>query len=276
MFYIKIRFDYYDTPVDIYLQNGFFSFEVPSVNFHRHVYAECHYIISGKYEFNVNGNVFTVGENTAVIINPGVFHSFHKVIPEGKRIVFQMNFPGLCNSPNDGDYSVKQKEFALTDKLEDEISLFNQNHRCSMLAEYLRLFFSDVIVGENNITLDFRHDRMLQIYEIISNYHNTDLKLENISEELHLSPRQTSRVILEYFGMNFSDMLTETRLADAKYQIEHTDAVLTDIALSAGFQSYNGFWKAFRKKYGVKPNQLRAMNEKKGKSTKAEETAGTV
>lgn len=45
MFYIKIRFDYYDTPVDIYLQNGFFSFEVPSVNFHRHVYAECHYII---------------------------------------------------------------------------------------------------------------------------------------------------------------------------------------------------------------------------------------
>lgn len=117
--------------------------------------------------------------------------------------------------------------------------------------------FYDVIIGENNITLNFRHDRKLHIYEIISNFHNTDLKLEDIAGELHLSPRQTSRVLYEYFGMSFSDMLTETRLADAKYQIEHTDAALTDIALSAGFQSYNGFWKAFRKKYGVTPNQLR-------------------
>lgn len=257
MFYIKIRFDYYDPPVDIYLQNGFFSFEVPSVNFHRHVYAECHYIICGKYEFNVNGSVFTVGENTAVIINPGVFHSFRKVIPEGKRIVFQMNCPGISGISQESDYSVKKKEFALTEKLEHEISLFNQNHRCSMLTEYLRLFFYDVIIGENNITLNFRHDRKLHIYEIISNFHNTDLKLEDIAGELHLSPRQTSRVLYEYFGMSFSDMLTETRLADAKYQIEHTDAALTDIALSAGFQSYNGFWKAFRKKYGVTPNQLR-------------------
>lgn len=266
MFYIKIRFDYYDTPVDIYLQNGFFSFEVPSVNFHRHVYAECHYIICGKYEFNVNGNVFTVGENTAVIINPGVFHSFRKVIPEGKRIVFQMNCPGINEMSQEGDYSVKKKEFALTEKLEREISHFNQNHRCSMLTEYLRLFFYDVIIGENNITLNFRHDRKLHIYEIISNYHNTNLKLEDIAEELHLSPRQTSRVLYEYFGMSFSDMLTETRLADAKYQIEHTDAALADIALSAGFQSYNGFWKAFRKKYEVTPNQLRSKKEKESKS----------
>ena len=125
------------------------------------------------------------------------------------------------------------------------------------LTEYLRLFFYDVIIGENNITLNFRHDRKLHIYEIISNFHNTDLKLEDIAGELHLSPHQPSRVLYEYFGMSFSDMLTETRLADAKYQIEHTDAALTDIALSAGFQSYNGFWKAFRKKYGVTPNQLR-------------------
>lgn len=186
MFYIKIRFDYYDTPVDIYLQNGFFSFEVPSVNFHRHVYAECHYIICGKYEFNVNGSVFTVGENTAVIINPGVFHSFRKVIPEGKRIVFQMNCPGISGISQESDYSVKKKEFALTEKLEHEISLFNQNHRCSMLTEYLRLFFYDVIIGENNITLNFWHDRKLHIYEKISNFHNTDLKLEDIAGELHL------------------------------------------------------------------------------------------
>ena len=255
MFYIKLQFDYNDAPVDIYLQNGFFSAEVPSVNFHRHVYAECHYIICGKYEFNINGNLFIADENTAILIEPGIFHSFNKLHSNGKRIVFQINCPFLSKAASEAGFSIKKKEFELTERLEREICMFLQNRRCSILREYLRLFFFDVIIGENNINPDLQFDRKLQIYEIISSYYNTNLTLNDIADNLHLSPRQTSRILQTYFGMNFNDMLTETRLENAKFQIEHTSKPLTDIAFDVGFQSYNGFWKAFRKKYGISPNQ---------------------
>lgn len=255
MFYIRIHFDYNGEPVDIYLQNGFFNEEKSAVIFHRHPYCECHYIIDGEYEFNVNGVPLTIEKNSALIINPRVFHSFRHLSSNCSRIVFQINYPGLekFESP---DYSIIHKEFSLTEKLMYEIDMFNKNHIYGILTEYLRLFFFEIIIGESNFDIKFRNDRRLQIFEIINNYYNTDLTVEMLADELHLSPRQVGRVINEYFGMSFSELLTDTRLENAKYLIDHTDRSLTDIALGTGFRSYNGFWKAFRKKYGVSPNEI--------------------
>lgn len=88
-------------------------------------------------------------------------------------------------------------------------------------------------------------------------YHYADLTLEDLAETLHLSPRQTQRLLKEYFGKNFSQKLTEARMAAACHYLHRTDLSVTAISELLGFSSIEHFSAAFRRAMGCSAREYR-------------------
>ena len=80
-----------------------------------------------------------------------------------------------------------------------------------------------------------------------SNRYSEDVRLSDLAEAIHLSERQTERLVIEHTGRGFRDELTETRVKIARQRLADKNMTLGEIAGYVGYRSYAGFWKAMKK-----------------------------
>lgn len=86
-------------------------------------------------------------------------------------------------------------------------------------------------------------------------YHN--LSLDDLSARLMLSPRQTERMLLKYYGKNFQQKKTEARMAAAVQLLSENDRSVTEIADILGYSSLEHFSTTFKKYYHRSPREYR-------------------
>lgn len=89
-----------------------------------------------------------------------------------------------------------------------------------------------------------------------------ELSLRGLSEYVHLSERQVSRVVLENFGATFKQVVNQRRIKTAQALIVEGVSI-DDVARNVGFNSMNGFNKAFKALVGVTPCQYAKRIEDK-------------
>jgi AraC-like DNA-binding protein len=86
-----------------------------------------------------------------------------------------------------------------------------------------------------------------------------DLCLSEIATSSGLSPRQAQR-LFEQAGTTFTEFVLEQRLLLARKLLGDPRArarKISDIAHSAGFSDLSYFNRAFRKRFGATPSELR-------------------
>lgn len=93
---------------------------------------------------------------------------------------------------------------------------------------------------------------------IEENYQNPLLSLESIAEELNISPNYLRLKFKEAESKSLSNYINEIRFAKAKQLLETRNLTVKEIAARVGFNNYNYFYTAFKKYYGISPNQFRA------------------
>ncbi|MBR1560802.1 MAG: AraC family transcriptional regulator [Clostridia bacterium] len=98
---------------------------------------------------------------------------------------------------------------------------------------------------------------LMPIIEDAFFYRYRTLTLGDLSGLLNLSVRQTQRLLQQNFGKNFSQKLTEARMAAASQYLLNTDLSVTEIGERTGFSSIEHFSAAFRRVMGVSPRQYR-------------------
>mgnify|MGYP003682986831 CR=1 FL=1 len=81
-------------------------------------------------------------------------------------------------------------------------------------------------------------------------------QLETIANTLNLSSRQLQRK-LNLLGVNFGELLQQTRLTQAHSFLKDPNMAIVDVSLSLGFQDQSNFTKAFKKWSGETPKQYR-------------------
>lgn len=91
---------------------------------------------------------------------------------------------------------------------------------------------------------------------IMCNYKNK-LSREAVAKHLGISAAQLSRIIQRNYGTNYSQLMTRLRMADAKKMLQ-TDMPIAEIAKSLGYTTYNGFAVAFKKHFGICPEEMRS------------------
>ena len=104
---------------------------------------------------------------------------------------------------------------------------------------------------------DFR----MYLPEIIKeNYKNPVFGLDQVTDEISVSPAYFSTTFKKETGKSFVQYLTNVRLEKAKELLKNTDAKTYEIAEKVGFSEPNYFSFIFKKNIGLSPSQYRAKN----------------
>lgn len=104
--------------------------------------------------------------------------------------------------------------------------------------------------------------RMIQqlIDEIDQSIHRQEdeaMTLQRLARFLGYSESHVSRKFSEISGLRLRDYLSQRNLAFALKELRDTDARILDIALNHGFSSHEAFTRAFKRAYGMTPEDYR-------------------
>ena len=96
-------------------------------------------------------------------------------------------------------------------------------------------------------------DQLIERYLYGTDY--DELSVKGLAEYIHLSERQTSRILIEHFGATFKQVVNQRRIKTAQTLLCE-GVPLNKVAETVGFSSINGFNKAFKNVVGVSPYQF--------------------
>jgi AraC-like DNA-binding protein len=81
--------------------------------------------------------------------------------------------------------------------------------------------------------------------------------LDILSRELGVSKFHISRIFSDQLHTSFRDYVNGRRVALAQMLLLSTTNPVTEIAFDSGFNSLRSFYRAFKKEYGITPNEYR-------------------
>ena len=91
--------------------------------------------------------------------------------------------------------------------------------------------------------------------EYVNHNYNKNISLGDLASRLYLSSAYLSKYIKQRMGVNFIELLNQTRLSHAANILTNTDENIAQIALDVGFSNLASFNRNFKEKYGTTPSK---------------------
>lgn len=137
-----------------------------------------------------------------------------------------------------------------------DISTSIDMHALSTLYKILALIIDErvkLIIKENN------KERIIKkiIEYIEANYPNSTLKIENISQFIHISHSYMCKIFKDIMGITVNKYLTNIRLQKASNLLATTDKSIKDISYNVGFIDQLYFSRLFKNKFGIAPSRYK-------------------
>ncbi len=117
--------------------------------------------------------------------------------------------------------------------------------------------------NNTNNTTSLDKDFIQKVLKYISeNISDSDLSVELLASELHLSRSQLYRKIKSLTGQTVNEFLRKTRLQKAKQILEtDTNASISEVCYKVGFSSPSYFTKCFKSHFGILPTEIGLKND---------------
>ncbi len=243
------------------------------IGFHFHTQYELFFIGEAPLVIVVNETEYTL-QNTAFLIPPFVQH-FVKTRVDAYSLCFEFKQTGTAE--NDVHASIFPLfERSLTPlKIDsftfDCLSRLKVAYQKSTLfsTEEARALLKLIFIGlyENNVDMSIGenqpaiNDYFIVIDHLIHTRYTQNITLATIAEALHLSTKQTSRIIRKKYRVTLSELLNEKRLSVAALMLQNTDKPIAEIASHVFYRSENYFFRLFREKYGLSPLAYRKKHQ---------------
>ena len=250
---------------------------------HVHGTFELHIIFDEKIIFEIDNSTVTLNPDDFILIFPNVMHrhkpadkpatlyAFRFTVekspkaskPDYYSIFSSYNEKWMSdNNPLITEYIKKILTYIHTEPLfsEDKIKAFFT----LLFTELLMPFFKGNPNTTNLSQETSEYDRTVNLISMYFNHHYMeDISLAQLAMNLNLSQKQTRHIIKKAFRTTFRECLNKIRLKTAKDLLTETNLNINDIAKSVGYQSYNGFYIAFKSKYSMTPAKYREKHIEK-------------
>ena len=93
------------------------------------------------------------------------------------------------------------------------------------------------------------------------NASDNEISVEDVAANAGFSIDYFNRIFLTHTGFTVTAYMNYVRLKNATILLRTTDKSVLEIALEIGYDSHEGFTKAFKKKYGVTPTEYRSKTK---------------
>ena len=250
------------------------------LNYHSHDYIELVFVLSGKCRYRIDGNVYDVTEKDLVILNPGVKHQ--ALVVESSQTPsteFYVAFSDIClrdcpenTLPVPGANScilhttgeLSQKLFKISTSMEAENAVRRPGHSYMMKSYLVQMIL--LLIREQYEPIEvgpgytFKTANKKYVVEQILNYfedhYSEKISLDQIAENMYLSPFYISKVFKSETGDTPINRLIDIRLEKAKELLDKGESI-REVASKVGYEDAYHFSKLFKKRYGMSPSRVK-------------------
>lgn len=135
-----------------------------------------------------------------------------------------------------------------------------------LLLQEIRAVFARIIGNTSKTNMSIDKNIGKQMASFVHEKYSQDISLDDMAEELNLSPKYCSALFKNQIGQTFKKYLNEYRIERAKEKLStNPDIKINDLATQVGFIGANTFIQVFKKYTGTTPHQY-ALQEQKNKS----------
>lgn len=238
---------------------------------HDHVNYEVFLPTDGHIEL-ITEKEKRVYEGTALIIPP---RKRHFTVIHGNAVTFFLSAARQSDAlllhrlraraDHDGAFEIRMTE-ALLANTAGLISAMQSSTACARTrgAAYLTLILSDITEALG--VFDRNEDRTEAppaYFPIIESFINAHYKDEGgitaLAEALHLSTRQTQRVVYGLYGETLTAVIRSKRMAVAAILLKNTDKPVSAVAIEAGYANEGRFYDAFKRHFSMTPLTYRKI-----------------
>jgi two-component system response regulator YesN len=105
-------------------------------------------------------------------------------------------------------------------------------------------------------------DITLKIEELLKDNYKKNVKIKEISHQLHMNPAYLGQLFNKKFGMSFNEYINKMRVMEAKRLIDSSSMKMYEIAEAVGYKDYKGFFQQFEKITGMKPQEYKNLQNR--------------
>ncbi|AFH62973.1 transcriptional regulator [Paenibacillus mucilaginosus K02] len=231
---------------------------------HLHRNIEILYVFSGVQYLEIEGKAYAVHAGEGAIIFPDMVHRYYKQGEQPADAVLILCNPQLLG----GVFPDFEKFQPLTPYLPNEKipeeAVYALKHIKKKDAFAVKLGWIYVIMSHLLPHMELRQrkripvpDMSKKMIEYVADHFTEPITLDSLAAELCVSKYYISHIFSDRIKMNFRQYLGLLRAEYAAKLIRTTDAALSAVSSSAGFDSQRTFNRVFHAKYGMSPREYR-------------------
>lgn len=235
-----------------------------------------HYIISGKGYYRSNQHMHELHAGDAFLVYPNTEVTYYA----DEKDPWEYAWVGFTGS--DASMILKATDFS-----PERPFIRNTLHGEAIHRQLLHIYDARGNEFEHAVEMTGRLYTMLALFlqgashenaqnssqsyvqkgiEYISSHYSYAITVEDIAGYVGVSRSHLFRSFESVLGQSPKEYLTDFRMKQACYLLEHSDLSITAIANSLGFDNSLYFSKTFRKEKGMSPKEFRAEIRKKSLS----------
>lgn len=250
-------------------------------NYHTHDFPEIGIILEGKGTYHLDGKYVPVQEGDVLIFNPGIGHESVIYSPEDHRLEFfcgftDVQFNGMRENHielKDGGNilhtkgKTKRTISRICEEMEKE-NLARRPGRYFMLKAYLIQLLLNIVreqaepwepVAGREFESTGKKYVAEQIADYLEEHYAEKISLDQIAENMYLSPFYISKIFKSEIGESPIHYLIRVRMEKAKELLEgNSELTISEIADRVGYEDAFHFSKLFKKAYGISPSKFRS------------------
>lgn len=257
---------------DIYFQYSGIAETLPNHSFGPAIRSDylIHIILNGEGNYYVGKKIYTIRKNQGFLIKPNesTFYRSDSENPwtycwmafNGKMAKYILKTAGLMD-PEKRVFEINDAEKFFEIVIES-LSYYDQSFLHELKLNSLVLNFLYLILNRNKNENLFGRERLmnqitLDLIDYFEKNYTQDIKIGKISELLGFNCSHVSRIFNHDMGITAKEYLNHIRLTAATELLTATNLSMTEICYQCGFNHYDVFNRAFKKKFGKSPLQYR-------------------
>lgn len=230
--------------IAFYFSKGFLEQTSYSANWvHKHPETEIHIGKSGIRYFMIGSDEYILNPGDILAIPANVLHYYKCDTNDTDSRSFLVDIPIEVPFHSTLDGFVCNEFFKSIDEFRETGNLFSLGTILPFIcSKFIKKPYIPVVETENI---------KLLINNFMARNFQADISLDDLADHLHLSPKQTNRLVQKHFGMTFKQALNELRAIITHNMLISRKNTLSEIAEQVlQYQSYSGFWKMYTKALG--------------------------